>query len=90
MYSRGMTTAELATMPPKKPAKPADVLLLDVREVAAALGSSERTVRDLISRGKLAAVRLGGSIKVRPADLRAFVESLPPANEGKAEESSEG
>ena len=57
----------------------AGVLLLDVRTVAAALGCSERTARDLIARGKLAAVRLGGSVRVRPADLLAFVASLPAA-----------
>ena len=74
-----------------KVANSADVLLLNVREVAAALGVSVRTVHRMIDDGRLPAVRLGGSVKVRPADLRAFVQSLPPANDGKpADDQSSG
>jgi len=48
--------------------------LMDVRSVAAYLGISERSVwSQTAPRGPLACVRLGSSVRYRPADVEAFV-----------------
>jgi len=46
-----------------------------VREIADLLKVSERTVRRWISGGELAVHRLGRSVRVVDADLRAFLAS---------------
>ena len=38
------------------------------------LGVSGRTVWTLVDRGELSAVRFGHSVRIDPADLRAFIE----------------
>lgn len=58
---------------------PVGSLLLDIDEVVAELRSSESTVRRLIADGRLRAVRLERGVRVRRADLEAYVESLAPA-----------
>jgi excisionase family DNA binding protein len=47
--------------------------LLRVREVAARLSVSTATVRSLVRRGELSAVRVSNAIRVRPEDLEAYV-----------------
>ncbi|MDP8975743.1 MAG: helix-turn-helix domain-containing protein [Actinomycetota bacterium] len=50
--------------------------LLTLGEVADRLKVSESTVRRYTSDGRLPTVHLGRSVRVRPADLGAFVDSL--------------
>jgi excisionase family DNA binding protein len=47
--------------------------LLTIKDVAAALRASEKTVRRRIDAGELLVVRDGRLLRVRPADLRAYV-----------------
>ena len=49
--------------------------LLSVREVARLLGMGRSWVYQQISIGELPGVHLGGSVKVRRADLEAYVEA---------------
>jgi excisionase family DNA binding protein len=48
--------------------------LLKYREAAKVLGVTERTVWAMVDRGTLPAVRFGRSVRIDPADLRAFIE----------------
>lgn len=52
-------------------------LLLTIDETALALHQSTSTVRRLVRTGDLPAVRIGAAVRVRPADLAAFIDSLP-------------
>jgi excisionase family DNA binding protein len=47
--------------------------LLTVRAVAAHLAVSEKTVRRLIQRGQLTVLRVGRSLRIAEADLRAYL-----------------
>ena len=49
--------------------------LMTVREVAAAMNASEKTVRRRIAAGELAAIRDGRLIRIRPVDYKSFLES---------------
>lgn len=49
--------------------------LLNTKEAAALLGVSARTVFSITKAGELAAVRIRGAVRYRPADLRAFIEA---------------
>lgn len=49
--------------------------LLTYREAAGVLGVTDRTVWTLVDRGDLPAVRFGRSVRIDPADLRAFINS---------------
>jgi excisionase family DNA binding protein len=52
-----------------------DEPLLTMREVASRLGISERTARAVRASGRLPIVRPSpGTIRVRPDDLRAYIE----------------
>ena len=51
---------------------------LTVKEVAAQLRVSQRTVRRLISRGLLQVVRIGRSVRITPAAIRSMLQ----ANDG--------
>lgn len=68
---------------------PMERTLLTKRETAAELRCSVRTVERMISAGRLAAVELGGQLRVRRVDLDAFVESLAPRSFREAIESKE-
>ena len=48
--------------------------LLTVRQVAQRLAVDDSTVRRLIQRGNLPAVKVGG-VRVRPEELEAFIEA---------------
>lgn len=56
--------------------------LLTVPEVARKLSVSEKTVRRLISRGSLPALRVGGVVRVDPVELDTWLYSEP--DEGAA------
>lgn len=47
--------------------------LLTLREVATQLRLSEKTVRRLVARGDLLALRLGRSLRIAEDDLRAYL-----------------
>ena len=49
--------------------------LMTVREVAAAMNASEKTVRRRIAADELAAIRDGRMIRIRPKDYRSYLES---------------
>ena len=51
--------------------------LLTLKDVALILNLSERSVRRIIQAGDLPAIRIGGSPRIRSADLRAFIDSAP-------------
>jgi putative molybdopterin biosynthesis protein len=48
--------------------------LLTYRAAAKVLGVTERTLWTLVDRGLLPAVRFGRSVRIDPADLRAFID----------------
>ena len=52
-------------------------LLLDVADVAALLRVSKRTVANMLRDGRLTAVRIGGAVRVRRADVEALVAGRP-------------
>lgn len=56
--------------------------LLTVREVAQFLRVKERTVRDMINRGELSAVKIGKAFRIRRSDLDALIQER---NGGKHE-----
>jgi len=43
-------------------------------ELPVRLGVTERTIWTYVQRGELPAVRFGGSVRIDPADLRAFID----------------
>jgi excisionase family DNA binding protein len=47
--------------------------LMSKTEAAEFLSISVRSLHDLISRGALASVRIGGRVLIRPEDLSAFI-----------------
>jgi excisionase family DNA binding protein len=49
--------------------------LLTLRQVAGFLGVSEKTVRRLVTAGKLHYIRVGRVLRFQPADLFRFVEA---------------
>lgn len=53
---------------------PTDVALLRLDEVASRLKVSMSTVRRLIRRNDLKAVRVGRQLRVRPADLNTYLQ----------------
>ncbi len=57
-----------------------ETLLLDVRQVAAALSVSPRTAQNLIYRGRLQSVTVGRLRRVAAVDLTAFVMTLRAEN----------
>lgn len=48
--------------------------LLTYREAGKLLGVTERTVFTLIADGELPRVRFGRSVRIDPADLRAYID----------------
>ncbi len=60
--------AHARSMPPAQ--------LLDYRSVAQVLGVGERTVKRLVSRRALSPVRIGGSVRIRVADVDAYLQQL--------------
>ncbi len=59
--------------------------LLTVNEVAARLTVSPKTVRRLVERGELPALKIGASVRVDPGELQAWLYAVPghlPRHEG--------
>lgn len=52
-------------------------VLLSKRDAAAALAMSVRHLERLVSAGEIAAVRDGGSVKFKPAELQRYADALP-------------
>lgn len=57
-------------------------LLLDYDAAGSALSLSERTIRRLVREGRLPAVKVGGSMRIKTVDLDAFVAGLPIDSRG--------
>lgn len=62
---------------------PAIDRLLTYRQAAEVLGVSDRNVWTLVDRGDLPAVRFGRSVRIDPADLRAFIERAKRTKHGE-------
>jgi len=56
--------------------------LLTYRQAAEVLGVSERTIWTLVDQGTLPAVRFGRSVRIDPADLRAFIDRAKAGESG--------
>jgi excisionase family DNA binding protein len=50
--------------------------LLTVAETAAKLNVSEKTVRRLIAKGSLPALRVGGAVRVDPLELELWLDQM--------------
>jgi excisionase family DNA binding protein len=60
-------------------------LLLSYEEACWSLSVCERTLRNMVARGQLVAVKIGGRTLFDPADLRAAIEAhrtLPQQTQG--------
>jgi excisionase family DNA binding protein len=55
---------------------PIDRMLLTVEEAAAVLGVGRSLMFELIAAGEVATVRVGRLRRVRPEDLRSYVDRL--------------
>ncbi|MBT3787419.1 MAG: helix-turn-helix domain-containing protein [Alphaproteobacteria bacterium] len=55
-----------------RPSSPSPVL--SPKDAARLLGISSRTLARLVKRREIAFVRVGGSLRFKPDDLRAFVD----------------
>ena len=55
-----------------------DPLLLKIGEAAHLLGVSRSTLERLLRAGELRAVKVGTGVRVRRADLSAYIAALPP------------
>ena len=64
---------------PGRPVSPRGLFdhLLTLKQVAVVLSLSERSVRRIIQAGDLPAIRIGGSPRIRSADLRAYLDGAP-------------
>ncbi len=49
--------------------------LMTVKDVAAEMKASEKTIRRRIAAGKLPVIRDGRMIRIRPKDYRSYLES---------------
>lgn len=70
---------------PEDPAKPAIPLrsrLLKYQEAADVLGVTDRTVFTMVKTGVLPSVRFGGSVRIDPRDLDAFISQSKRKNAG--------
>ena len=59
--------------PAGRPARGAPERLLTVPDAAEALQVSSKTVRRLIARGELSALRVGRQLRIPPRDLHAYL-----------------
>ena len=49
--------------------------LISVRDAARPLGIADRTLRDLIAKGKVEAVWIGGAIRIRTSTVEALIRN---------------
>ncbi len=61
--------------PPAASAPTASAPLLTLQAAAAHLDVHPRTIRRWVDGGELAAVRIGSVVRIRPADLDAFISA---------------
>ena len=54
-----------------------ETILLGKKDAAAALSMSTRRLDQLVAAGEIAAVRDGGQVKFRPAELKRYADELP-------------
>lgn len=54
-------------------------MLLTYQEAGEVLGVTDRTVSKLVAEGGLRAVRFGRSVRIDPADLRAYIDNRKTA-----------
>lgn len=76
-----MIDERLAQLPP--PVIEAPTLLLTVREAGRELRVSERTVRTLLTAGKLHSVRHGEHQRVTRQELERYIAALPAVQGGQ-------
>lgn len=76
MPPRSRPPLALVPAPPPAPADLDDLRLLTIPAVADRLGCTTRTVYTLIKAGDLPTVAFRGRHRVRPADLRAYLDHL--------------
>ena len=57
--------------------------LLTYKQAGGLLGVTERTIWTFVDRGELPAVRFGRSVRIDPADLRAYIDRCKTAAPGK-------
>lgn len=53
--------------------------LCTIKEVAARLQVSSRTVRRLIDRGELSRIQIGRGIRIHPSDVKRLERPVPPS-----------
>lgn len=70
-------TNSTATMP-----TPIVEKLLTYKQAGELLGVTERTVWTLVADGELPAVRFGRSVRIDPADLRAYIDRCKTSSRG--------
>ena len=58
------------------------------REVQRCLGIGHSKFFEMVGYGRLKAVRLDGRVMIREADLKAFMDGLPPAREVRDEQAA--
>lgn len=68
--------ATVTRLPSPRAELPVDRMLLTVEEAAAVLGVGRSLMFELIGRGQVRTVRVGRLRRVRPEDLRAYVDQL--------------
>jgi len=56
--------------------------LLTYKQAGELLGVTERTVWTLVADGELPAVRFGRSVRIDPADLRAYIDRCKTTSRG--------
>jgi len=56
--------------------------LLTYKQAGALLGVTERTVWTLVDDGELPSVRFGRSVRIDPADLRAYIDHCKTTSRG--------
>lgn len=74
---RGRSRARLR-MPPYMDSIDEQPLLLTLEEVGHHLRLGYRTIKHLVAEGHVPTVKVGGSVRVRRADLVAYINGLAP------------
>lgn len=64
--------------------------LLTVAELAAILSINQLTVRRMVKRGQLTAVRLGRAVRFDPADVDAFLATVRTTTDSRNDGHQEG
>ena len=74
----------LSVMVPREDGFAPELVLISAEELSKMLSISKRTVWRLLSAGKIVRpIRLGGSVRWRLDDVRSWIESGCPSNDGR-------